>query len=182
MISQLLGKKARQKHLRSERDKEYMIIENARDIITEAIGVEVDSTQHILLLLEEAVQKFNEDSSGQEKLIEKAEKKFDNKVVEYIAQHIAIKPVELATFLGNFENSFKNAASLFAKLCDVSGFTKEIKEKLNKIDNDMQSSASSFQTDPASNIFHHSKMKYLAALQEELLREEARIRENFIEI
>ena len=104
----------------------------------------MDSTQHILLQLEEAIQKFNEDSSGQEKLIEKAEKKFDNKVLEHIAQQIAIKQVELATFLGNFENSFKNVASLFAKLCDVSRFTKEIKEKLNKIDNDMQSSASSF--------------------------------------
>ena len=84
--------------------------------------------------------------------------------------------------MGNFENSFKNAASLFAKLCDVSRFTKEIKEKLNKIDNDMQSSASSLQIDPSSSISHHSRMKYLAALQAKLLREEARIRENLIEI
>ena len=136
----------------------------------------MDSTQHILLQLEEAVQRFNEDSSGQEKLIEKAEKKFDDKVLEHIAQQIAIKQVELATFLGNFENSFKNAASLFAKLCDVSRFTKEIKEKLNKIDNDMNSSASNLQMDPSSSISHHSKLKYLAALQAELLREEARIR------
>ena len=144
IISQILEKKAKQKKLRSERDKEYTIIEIAQNIIAEAIGVEVDSTQHILLQLEEVVPKFNEDSSGQEKLIEKAEKKFDNKVLEHIALQIAIKQVELATFLGNFENSLKNATSLFAKLCDVSGFTKEIKEKLNKIDNDMQSSASSF--------------------------------------
>ena len=49
MMSQLLEKKAKQKKLRSERDKEYTIIENARNIIVEAIGVEVDSTQHILL-------------------------------------------------------------------------------------------------------------------------------------
>ena len=142
----------------------------------------MDSTQHILLQLEEAVQKFNEDSSGQEKLIEKAEKKFDNKLLEHISQQIAIKQVELATFLGNFENSFKNATSLFAKLCDVSGFTKEVKEKLKKIDNDMKASASTFQSNPSSSISHHSKMKYLAALQAELLREEARIRENLIEI
>ena len=47
--SQLLEKKARQKHLRLERDKEYRIIEGAKTIITEAIGVEVDSTQHILI-------------------------------------------------------------------------------------------------------------------------------------
>lgn len=46
--------------------------------MTEVIGVEVDTSQHILLQLEEVVSKFNEDSSGQEKLIEKAEKKFDN--------------------------------------------------------------------------------------------------------
>ena len=78
-----------------------------------------------------AVQRFNEDPSGHEKLIEKAKRKFDDKV------QFAIKQVELATFLGNFENSFKNATSLFAKLCDLSRFTKEIKEKLNKIDNDM---------------------------------------------
>ena len=63
-------------------------------------------------------------------------------MLEHISQQIAIKQVELLAFLGNFENSFTSAASLFAKLCDVSGFTKEIKEKLNKIDTDMQSNAS----------------------------------------
>ena len=88
------------------------------------------------------MQKFNEGSSGQEKLIEKVERKFDNKVLEHIAQQIVIKQVELSRFLGNFENSFTNAASLFAKLCDVSRFTKEIKVKLNKIDIDRKSSAS----------------------------------------
>lgn len=39
----------------------------------------MDSSQQILLQLEEAVNKFNEDTSGQEKLIEKAKRKFDNK-------------------------------------------------------------------------------------------------------
>ena len=124
--------------MRSERDKDFKIIESARNIIIEAIGVEVDSTQHILIQLEEVVQKYNEDSSRKEKLIQKAERKFDNKVLE----HIAIKQVALSTFLDNFENYFTNATSLFAKLCDVSWFTKEIKVKLNKIDIDMQSSAS----------------------------------------
>ena len=66
----------------------------------------MDSTQHIFLQLEEAVQKFNEDSSGQEKLIEKAEKKFDNKVLEHIAQKIIVKQVELATFFGQFWKFF----------------------------------------------------------------------------
>ena len=57
-------------------------------------------------------------------MIEKAERKFDDKVLEHIAQKITIKQVELLAFLGNFENSFNNATSLFAKLCDVSVFTK----------------------------------------------------------
>ena len=121
----------------------------------------MDSTQHILVQLEESIQKFNEDSSGQEKLIEKVERKFDNKVLEHIAQHIAIKQVELSTFLGNIENSFTNVTSLFAKLCDVSSFTKKIKEKLNKIDVDMQSSAQRLQLDPTSSSNNHIKVKYL---------------------
>ncbi len=45
--------------------------------------------------------------------------KFDNKLLEHIAQHIAIKQVELFTILANLENSFNNVTSLFAKLCDV---------------------------------------------------------------
>lgn len=91
LVSQLLEQKARQKQLRNERDNEYNIIESAKNIIIEAIGVDIDSSQHILLQLEEVVNKFNEDTSSQEKLIEKAERKFDNKVLEHIAQHIAIK-------------------------------------------------------------------------------------------
>ena len=49
LISQLIEKKARQRQLRSKRDKEYWIIESAKDIIIESIGVGVDSTQHILI-------------------------------------------------------------------------------------------------------------------------------------
>lgn len=134
-----------------------------------------------MIQLEDVVIKFNGDSSSQEKLIEKAEKKFDNKVLEHIAQQITIKQVELSTFLGNFENSFNNA-SLFAKLCDVSSFTKEIKEKLRKIDMKMQESASKLKVDPSSSISHHTKIRYLADIQVELLREEARRRENLIDI
>ena len=142
----------------------------------------MDSTQHILIQLEEVVQKYNEDSSKQEKLIEKVERKFDSKVLEHIAQQIAIKQVELSTFLGNFENSFINTTSLFEKLCDVSGLTKDIKVKLNKIDMDMQSSASKMYANPSSSSSHHTRIRYLADIQVELLREEARIRENLIDI
>ena len=84
--------------------------------------------------------------------------------------------------MGNFENSFTNTTSLFAKICDVSQFTKEIKVKLNKIDIDMQSSASKIQMDPSSSSYHHTRIRYLTNLQVELLREEARIRQNLIDI
>ena len=72
-------------------DREYKIIDDAKNILTEAIGVEVDTSLHILLKLEEAFSKFNEDTNGQENLIEKVENKFDNKVLEHIAQQIAIQ-------------------------------------------------------------------------------------------
>ncbi|GLJ11501.1 hypothetical protein SUGI_0168960 [Cryptomeria japonica] len=86
-------------------------------------------------------QIFNEDSSGEEKLIERTEKKFDNKVLEHIAQQIAIKQVELTTILAKLENSFNNVTSFFAKLCDVTEFTKGIRDQLKKVDDDLKASA-----------------------------------------
>lgn len=93
----------------------------------------MDLSQHIFLQLEEVVNKFNEDTFGQKKLIEKVEKKFNNKVLEHIAPYITINQVELSTILANLENSFTNVTSLFAKLCDVTKYTKEIKVKLIRI-------------------------------------------------
>lgn len=49
LLSQRLEQKAKKKQLRNERDKQYNIIETAKNIIIEAIGVDVDSSQHILL-------------------------------------------------------------------------------------------------------------------------------------
>ena len=93
------------------------------------------------LAIEEVVSKFNEDSSGLEKLIEKEKKKFDNKVLEHIAQQIAIQQVELSSILTNLETSCTNVTSLFGKLCDVTKFTKGIKRKLTKVDQDLKASA-----------------------------------------
>ena len=182
MLSQLLEQKARQRQLRNERDREYSIIENAKCIITEAIGVEVDSSQHILSQLEEAINKFNEDASGQEKLIERASKKFDNKVLEHIAQNIAVNQVALTSVLTDIENSFNKVTSFFAKLCDITEFTKGIKEKLNKIDEDLKVSAQNLKLDPSSSSSHHLRIKFLSEKQAELLREEARIRTTLVDI
>ena len=107
--------------------------------------------------LVDAVQKFNEEIDGQDKLIEKAKKKFDNKVLEHIVHQIAIYQVELSTILVNLETSYSNVSSLFGKLCDVSEFTKEIKDKLSKIDEDMKASAQQLQLNPSSTFAHFKK-------------------------
>ncbi|GLJ26886.1 hypothetical protein SUGI_0525910 [Cryptomeria japonica] len=182
LISQMLEQKAKQKQLRSERDREFNIINGAKTILTDALGIKVDPSQHILLQLEEAVNRFNEDSSGEEKLIERTEKKFDNKVLEHIAQQIAIKQVELTTSLAKLENSFNNVTSFFAKLCDVTEFTKGIRDQLKKVDDDLKASAQQLQLDPNSSSTHHSKIRVLSDKQSELLREDARIWSTFLDI
>ncbi|GLJ28490.1 hypothetical protein SUGI_0560470 [Cryptomeria japonica] len=182
LISQMLEQKEKQKQLRSERDREFHIINGAKTILTDALGIKVDPSQHILLQLEEAVNGFNEDSSGEEKLIERTEKKFDNKVLEHIAQQIAIKQVELTTSLAKLENSFNNVTSFFAKLCDVTEFTKGIRDQLKKVDDDLKASAQQLQLDPSSSSTHHSKIRLLSDKQSELLREDARIRSTLLDI
>ena len=140
-FGELLQKKEKKQRLREERDKEFKIIEDAKNILAEAIGIEVDSSQPILYQLEKVVHKFNEYLDGQDKLLQKEEKKFENKVLEHIAQQIAIYQVEISTILGFLETACTNVSSLFGKLCDVSNFTKEIKKKLSKIDEDLKVSA-----------------------------------------
>ena len=54
-IGELLLKKAKQEKLKEERDKEYRIIEDANNILSKAKGVEIDSSQQILLQLAKAV-------------------------------------------------------------------------------------------------------------------------------
>ncbi|GLJ55437.1 hypothetical protein SUGI_1190310 [Cryptomeria japonica] len=146
LISQLLEQKSKQKQLRSERDREFNIINGAKTILTDALGIKVDPSQHILLQLEEAVNRFNEDSSGEEKLIERTKKKFDN------------------------------------KLCDVTEFTKRIRDQLKKIDDDLKASAQQLQLDPSSSSTHHSNIRFLLDKQSELLREDARIRSTLLDI
>ncbi|GLJ51307.1 hypothetical protein SUGI_1091120 [Cryptomeria japonica] len=121
-------------------------------------------------------------NANEEKLIERTEKKFDNKVLEHIAQQIAIKQVELTTILAKLENSFNNVTSFFAKLCDVTEFTKGIRDQLKKIDDDLKASAQQLHLDPSSSSTHHSNIRFLLDKQPELLREDARIRSTLLDI
>lgn len=151
-------------------------------MLTEAIGIEVDSSQPILFQLGEVVQKFNEDTEGQEKLIEKFENKFNNKVLEHISRQIAIHQVELSTILVNLEVSCSNVSSLFAKLCDITKYTKEVKDKLSKIDTNLKASSQQMQHDPSSSSTHFNNIIFLLDLQTKLLREEARIYSTLVDI
>lgn len=92
-FGELQQKKAKQKILREERNKEFKIIEDEKNILVEALNIEVDTSQPILIQLAKVVHKFNEDVNGQDKLLQRAEKKFENKVLEHIAQKIYMHQV-----------------------------------------------------------------------------------------
>ena len=114
--------------------------------------------------------------------MQKAENKFENKVLEHISQQIAIYQVELSRILGSLETSCANVSSLFGKLCDVPIFTKEIKDKLSKIDEELKASAQQIHFDPSSSFAHFKKIRFLIDMQEEFLREEARIGSTLVDI
>ncbi|WP_044909103.1 hypothetical protein, partial [[Clostridium] innocuum] len=133
---------------------EFKVIKDTTDILSEALGIKVDPSQHVLLQLTEAVNKFNENSSGTEKLIEHAEKKFNNKVLGHIAEKIGINQAGLLTILGNFEVTYSFVTTLFCKLCNIVEFTKEVKEKMSKVDKDMQSTFQELQLEPSSSSAH----------------------------
>ena len=61
--------------------------------------------------------------------------------MEHIAQQIAIYQVELSAILGPLETSCINVTLLFGKLSNVSNFSKEINDRLSKIDEDLKESA-----------------------------------------
>ena len=56
-------------------------------------------------------------------------------------------------------------SSIFGKLCDVFEFTKEIKEKLSKIDELLKASAQQLQLDPSSSFAHFKKIRFLTDMQ-----------------
>lgn len=103
-------------------------------------------------------------------------------MLEHISQQLAIYQFELSTILVNPEASYSNVSSIFEKLCDVPKYTKEVKEKLYKIDIDLKASAQQLQLDPSSSSAHFKKIRFLSDMQAKFLREEARICSILIDI
>ena len=64
IFRELLQKKARQQRLKEERNKEFKILEDAKNILSQALGTDIDSSQPILFQLADVVYKFNEDMDG----------------------------------------------------------------------------------------------------------------------
>ena len=73
--------------------------------------------------------------------MQRSKRKFENNFLEQVAQKISIDKLELSTTLATLEISIDNLVSLFVKFSDTSIFTKEIKDKLFKIDEDIKASA-----------------------------------------
>ena len=84
-FGELLQMKDKKKRLREERYKEFQIIEDVKNILAKEINIEVETSQPILNQLAEAVQKFDEDMNGQDKLLQRTKNKLENKVLEYIS-------------------------------------------------------------------------------------------------
>ena len=103
------------------------------------------------------------------------ERKFENKVLEQVAQKIAIYQVDLSTILSSLETFANNVTSLFSNLCDTSIFTQEIKDKLSKIVEDLKESSHQVSLDSSYSFSHYSKIIFLTNMQEKLLREEERL-------
>ena len=77
------------------------MLEDLKDIFVSALSIEVHNTQSILIWLAKFVQKFNEDINEKDKFLQRAERNFENKVLEQVIQKIAINQVELSTILSS---------------------------------------------------------------------------------
>ena len=117
------------------------MLKDIKGIFIDALDIQINEKDPILDQLVYFVQKFNEDGQGQDKLLQRVEKKFENKVLQNVASKIAIDQVELSTVIISLENTINNLIALFVKLNDTSNFIVEVKSKLNKIDSDLKTSA-----------------------------------------
>ena len=140
------------------------------DIFLDVLDIEINAKDSILDQIVDIVHKFNKDTQGQEKLLQKVERKFENNILENVASRITIDQVELSTIISSMDTTVNNVVALLVNLCDTSNFTLEIKNKLNKVDSDLKTSASQLAVDPTTSLAHFVKPRYLTDLQEKLLR------------
>ena len=88
----------------------------------------------------------------------------------------------MLTKLSNTEQSLSKVTAFFEKLCDIGQFTKETKNKIAQIEDEVRDSAQRLVLDPSASSVHHDKLRSLYSMQVELAKEEAGIRYKLIEI
>ena len=84
ILGELWKKRAKQRMLRAQRDRSQ-VLEDIKGIFIDDLSIEVNEKSPIIEQLVEIVHKLNEDVDGQDKLVEKGERKFENKVIENVA-------------------------------------------------------------------------------------------------
>lgn len=94
------GKESNAKSWERDRTQD---LEDIREIFIDVLSIEVNEKVPSIDQLIDIVHKFNEDTNGQEKLLIKAERKFENKVLKNVEQKIAIDQVELSTLIFTLE-------------------------------------------------------------------------------
>ena len=66
-------------------------------------------------------------------MIERVQRKYDNKFMEKVSSKIRVKMVELSAKTNNVGRIALDNNYLFGKLCYVLAFTKEVRENMDKL-------------------------------------------------
>lgn len=162
-MEDLCIKITQQRKMREERDG-GKVLEDIKDIFLDIMQFEVNNKAPIIEKLVDIVHKFNKDIDAQEKLLQRAERKFENKVLENVEKKIVIDQVELSTLTRDLEGVLNNVVCLFTNLSDTSIFSNEIKEKLTKIDENLKNCTSQLALNLSSSSNHFVKVRFLTYL------------------
>ena len=93
ILGELWKKRARQQKLKDEK-RNNQVLKDIKGIFLDALSIEVNEKDSILDQLVHIIHKFNEDTNGQEKLIQKTKRKFEHRILENVVRKIAIDQVE----------------------------------------------------------------------------------------
>ena len=110
-LGQIWKRRARLKNLREEKKNKNTVLEDIKGIFIDVLNIEVDEKKPILDQLVEIVHKYNEEVNGKDFFLQRAKRKFENKVLEKVAQKIAIDQVGLSTILVALKDSINNVVT-----------------------------------------------------------------------
>lgn len=129
ILSELFARKAKQFELIMEHQKKQVLFE-IKYIILDAIFInDLDDQEHIIVQLVHILDQINEsDIDVQQKLMERAKKRYDNEVMDKVSLEISINMVEISKKDTNSDKTTLDINSLFRFIFDVPSFIKEVRE------------------------------------------------------